>query len=453
VKGRQGFLVGLALTICFISALPGIGAPPADALSFTPPVHYVLGGRPADLASADLNGDGRPNIVASAGSGIDILLGVGRSGGFAPAKRISLEHRPGAVALADINRDAVQDVVTASTDGTVTVLLGDGTGSFVAKGTFPTGPYPTDVVVGDLSGDDAPDVATANGGGLSILDGDGTGSLLPPLNLPIEGERSALLVAADFDLDGRLDLAASRYSWDEYSGFAVLLGDGAGSFSPPAFYDPGNDDSSPHGLAACELNNDGIPDLALIYGYEGGSMYAFLGDGIGIFVRIGGTVFGGDYDDAWGLAVADLNRDGLDDMVTIGQRPGGNVRPPGPPRIDIMLSHGDAVYYEPTSFLAGRLPGAVIAADFNSDRKPNLATTDVETRSVSVRLRGVLPVLIGVSPTQGRIGNVVTLTGRHFALSHGVVRFGSKTATNYVSRSASKIRSECRRHVRRAGSR
>ena len=445
---RPGLLTWLVLALCLLGALTAIDAAPAMAYSFAPPVHYGVGGRPADLVAADLNGDGQPDLVTSAGSGIDILLGVGR-GRLAPGTRVPLEHRPGAIALADLDRDGNLDVVTASTDGTVTVLLGDGAGSFVAKGAFPTGPYPTDVVAGDLTGDGVPDVATADhdGDGLSILAGDGTGVLLAPLDLPV-GADCARVVAGDFNLDGRLDLAASRYSWEEYSGFGVLLGDGAGGFSAPAFFETGNTDSSLHGLATCRLNQDSAPDLVALYGYEGGRMVALLGDGAGGFNKAASTVFSQGYDEAWGLAVADLNRDRLDDVVTIGQRPGyvtsSNGQqvtvPPGPPRIYIMLSRGGGVSFEPTSFLAGRLPGAVIAADFNGDGRPDLATTDVETRSVSVRLNGHVPVLTGVSPSQGRIGDIVTLTGSHFSLRNGIVRFGAKSATAYLSRSSSTIR-------------
>ncbi len=129
------------------------------------------------------------------------------------------------------------------------MLLGDGDGSFVAMGTFPTGRSPSDVVVGDLTGDGVDDVATADSGGdgLSILRGAGAGALLPPLDLPV-GEACARLVAGDFDLDGNLDLAFSRYVWDEYGGFGVLLGDGAGGFSPPATYEI-NADNGLEGLA------------------------------------------------------------------------------------------------------------------------------------------------------------------------------------------------------------
>jgi hypothetical protein len=444
---KQGFLMSLVIAGCLVTALPAVTAASAAALSFAPPVHYGLGGRPADVASADLNGDGLPDLVASAGSGIDILLG-GDLGRFAPAKRIPLGHRPGAIAVADFDRNDTQDVVTANADGTVSVLLGDGKGSFVAAGTFPTGASPSDIVVGDLTGDGVNDVATADAGGdgLSILRGDGAGALLPPLDLPV-GEACTSLVAGDFDLDGTLDLAFSRYVWDDYGGFGVLLGDGAGGFSPPATYEI-NADSGIRGLVVADLNGDLKSDLITMDGSEGWvDIRAYLASGMGGFIDACTTTVSRNLD-ASGLAAGDLNRDGRDDVVTTGHSPGYVTSssgrtvtvPPGPPRIYVLLSHThDGVFFEPTSFPAGRLPGEVIVADFNRDGRPDLATTDVESKSLSVRMNGQLPVLTGVSPAQGRIGDIVTLTGSHFG-KRGAVQFGSKTAGAAVSWSASKIK-------------
>jgi hypothetical protein len=439
---RQGLVLWLAVGVCLVTALPAVLAAPAAALSFAPPVHYGLGGKPADLATADVNGDGVPDIVASAGREVDILLGRGL-GRFAPATSIPMEHRPGAIVLTDFNGDGAVDVVTASGDGTVSILLGDGSGAFVLKGTFPAGVTTSDVVVGDLTADGVPDVATADGDGLSILAGDGTGGLLSPLHLAV-GERCWSIVAGDLDRDGTLDLAFTRNSWGDYSGFGVLLGDGAGGFSPMAVY---STHLEPYELALCDFNGDRRPDLAALSALEGSAgVDAFLGDGVGALINAC-FVYVGDYRDTLsvsGLAVGELNQDGRDDVVTTGYRSGyiadGKVVPPGPPRIYIMLSHShDGVFLEPTSFLAGRVPGEVIVADLNGDRRPDLATTDVETRSLSVRMNGVLPRLTGLSPAHGHVGDVVTLTGRR--LGHrGVVQFGGTPVTDYLSWDPFKIK-------------
>jgi hypothetical protein len=289
------------------------------------------------------------------------------------------------------------------------------------------------VVVGDLTADGVPDVATADGDGLSILAGDGAGGLYAPLHLSV-GEGCRRIVAGDLDLDGALDLAFTRNSWDDYSGFGVLLGDGAGAFSPLVTYstylEPGD-------LAVCELSADGLPDLVTTDHLEGDAeVSAFLGDGTGTLAYTSRTLFSRDLT-ASGLAVGDLNRDGRDDVVSTGYRPGyvidGVTVPPGPPRIYVMLSDGyhDGFFLEPTSFLAGRVPGEVIAADLNGDHRPDLATTDLDTESLSVRMNGVLPRLIALRPRLARIGSVVTLTGRRFG-SGGVVYFGSTPATDYL---------------------
>jgi hypothetical protein len=439
---RQGLVMWLAVGICLVTALPAIMAAPAAALSFAPPVHYGLGGRPADLATADVNGDGVPDMVASAGREVDVLLGRGL-GRFAPATSIPMEHRPGALVLTDFDGDGAVDVVMASGDGTVSILLGDGSGAFVLKGTFPAGVTTSDVAVGDLTADGVPDVATADGDGLSILAGDGAGGLLSPLHLAV-GDGCRRIVAGDLNFDGALDLAFTRNSWEDYSGFGVLLGDGAGGFAPMAVY---GTHLEPYGLALCDFNADRRPDLAALSTLEGSvAVDAFLGDGLGALIRAC-YVFVGDYRDTLsvsGLAVGDLNRDGRADVVTTAYRSGyivdGEVVPPGPPRIHILLSHSyDGVFLEPTSFLAGRVPGEVIVADLNGDRSLDLATTDVETRSLSVRMNGVLPRLTGVSPAQGHVGDVVTLTGRRFG-HMGAVRFGGTTVTDYLSWDPFKIK-------------
>ena len=443
--------ISFAFVICLAAALCALRAGPAAAFSFTPPVHHDVGGRPADIAVADVNDDGRLDIVVSAGDGISVLLATG-PGRFAPATRVVLEHRPGAIAVADFDGDGAPDIVTASLDGTVTVVQGDGAGVFVATGTFPTGATPTDVVVGDLTGDGVADVATADqgGDGVSILKGDGAGGLLAPLDLPVGSDCSSLL-GEDLNQDGTMDLAYTRYSWEEYAGFGIVLADGAGGFTPMGTYETGGEDALPSGLALGDVNGDATPDIAVLQSNEGdGRTFTFLGDGLGLFIGASWTLFSGDVSVS-GLAVADLNRDDRGDVVTSGHRPGqvtsdGDswVVPPGPPRIYVMLSAGSStnqgVFYKPTSFLAGRTPGELLLADLNSDGKPDLATTDVKTRSVSVRMNGALPVLTGVSPARGRIGDVVTLKGRNFLKRGTTVRFGSQIATAFVSWTASRVK-------------
>jgi hypothetical protein len=80
-------------------------------------------------------------------------------------KRLRTSRQPSSVVLADVNADRTTDVLVASLDdGTLTVWLGDGRGDFrVAQaGAVSLGPRPTDIVAADFNRDGRLDVACAN---------------------------------------------------------------------------------------------------------------------------------------------------------------------------------------------------------------------------------------------------------------------------------------------------
>ena len=435
-----------AILVCL-----ALAAAQAGALTFTPPAHYRVGSHPADLATGDLNGDGLPDIaVAVAGSdsaagdgSVGILLATG-NGRFAPSVRVPIGHAPRSIALGDLNGDGALDVVTAAygyPDGSVGVLLGRGDGSFVLTGTYPTADRWFDVAVGDLTGDGVIDVVTGGALGPALLAGDGAGGLLPPVRLPADGQCFSVALE-DFDLDGHLDLAAARFEWDEYEGFAVLLSDGAGGFLPQTVY---QGYLEPNSIATGDLNRDGLPDLVSLESLEGtGAVTGFLGDGLGLLIRASGTFVDPRLHRSFGfagLAVGDLSGDGWVDVVTTGIE---ESNPPGPPLIYVLRGHHDGVYFTPLTLPAGRRAIAVVLADFNRDKRTDFATADYEAGSVSVRIKGTLPTLIALSPARGRVGDVVTLTGRQFRKyrGSGQVKFAGVPVTSYLrwSNNAIKVR-------------
>src|SRR6266704_291405 len=97
----------------------------------------------------------------------------------APFLSFDTGSRPNTVAIADLNRDGKPDLVTANAgSATVSVLLGNGDGTFAAKTDFTTGSGPQSVAIGDLNGDARPDLAVADAAfnKVSVLLGNGDGT-------------------------------------------------------------------------------------------------------------------------------------------------------------------------------------------------------------------------------------------------------------------------------------
>lgn len=137
--------------------------------TFAPRRIFSTGNGPLGLAVADLNRDGRPDIVTAnfpfSGS---ILLAAGKAR-FAEALPFDAGRGNGFVAVADLDRDGLPDlVVLGEHSATASILLGDGRGRFSAAQEIPTGTYPDGAVIADFDGDRKLDLAILNTSGNSI---------------------------------------------------------------------------------------------------------------------------------------------------------------------------------------------------------------------------------------------------------------------------------------------
>ena len=191
--------------------------------------------------------------------------------------------------MADFNHDGIADIAEAvppgdgSQAGILKVSLGEADGSFrpVSAGAV-LGRAPRAIVAGDFDGDGIPDLIVGDDDGkLTLFRGDGTGSFVRAGDVAQLDSVSSIAVA-DFDRDGRKDMAVS----DSRGGVVtIFMGAGKGSFRRGWSFRlrmPGTAAQ----LSAADFNGDGIPDLAVIYADE--DQYAFdvmLGDGKGVFVR------------------------------------------------------------------------------------------------------------------------------------------------------------------------
>ena len=269
------------------------------------PVLNMVGGAPTGVAVGDLNGDGQPDAVVTGGSS-DVAVLLGQSGGFQTAAGYSLAKpspMPAAVAIGDLNGDGKPDVVVASTGqtgsaGVVSVLLGNGDGTLRSPSNTQVNQNSQSLVLADFNRDGKLDAVVAaygsqsalqgtDPGGLVVLLGKGDGTFLAPQTLTISGLHPEAVAAADLNGDGIPDLAAVVVS-DYLSGataLAVFLGKGDGTFQAVRTFPMKSTAGALSGIAVGDWNGDGKPDVAAVSQYVNANIDVLLGDGAGNFTE------------------------------------------------------------------------------------------------------------------------------------------------------------------------
>ena len=300
---------------------------------------------------------------------------------FQPALHYDTSSGPADVETVDVNRDGRLDVIVAERfSDTVAVFLGNGDGTLGARHSFFAGPGPVDIAVGDFNRDGKPDLAIADAsddlsfGEVSILRGNGDGTF-DLIDHHVTGYGTDGVVIADFDRDGKLDVAATTGSATAYQdNLAFLRGHGDGTVAEPTYTDVR---AFPSSLAAGDLNRDGIPDLVLeadSVPIDNGGIYVLRGRGDGTFATP--VEYLGDAKPT-SVRLADVDRDGRLDIVATALVGGSR-------RLVVLPGTGTGGFGAPVTSDSVTDLRALSIADVSGDGVPDVIGTRSGSADVQV---------------------------------------------------------------------
>jgi hypothetical protein len=401
---------------------------------------------PAALVQGKFDADQIDDLVIARANddSIVFLKGTGDANFFMPpSDPMNAGHSPVALATADLDGDGRLDLVAANegssdtSPGGVTVLKGDGMGNFsLVEQNDPSKPgmsidsLPTDigtsaVAIGKLDNGPGPDVLALNtrANTISVFTSDGHNALTPAGTIPAPGAPQDLALV-DLDGDGKLDLVLAATNSDAVT---VQLGNGDRTFGAAHSYSVG---TAPTRVSIGDLNGDHIPDIVAANS-RSGDMSVLIATAPGVFGPA--RTFVADAEPQT-VGLGDYTGDGLLDVVTATQ--GSNE-----PTVAVLRNIGNGALHAVEDLAAGASPSGLAVGDVDNDGWPDLvvsgqggtvnifpggpsglrAPTELNLggRTVAVAVADLngdgIPDIAAVDGENGGVAVIISQGGGHFA--------------------------------------
>jgi len=357
---------------CLTSLICAQTSAPASAqyspASFLSAPFFHLSGTPTSIATGDLNGDGKLDLITTNWSTgkVTVSLGLG-NGKFSTGVDYAAGSHPGSMLVTDMDGDGHADVVVANqSEGTVRVLLGSGNGKLQQPQSYSIDFNPAFIAAGDVNGDGKTDLIISGGSfrRLAILLNQGGGSLGNPIQHALS-KNSTSFAIADLNVDGHADVALAN----EDGTISVLLGAGDGSFRSTADVKIAQGPLS--SILAADFDHDGKVDLAVTLSNEK-QLSILKGKGNGGFdspaaYRVGSNPVA--------ISLGDMDEDGIPDLVVTNQ--GSNT-------FSILGGNSDGTFKSSLDYVAGKSPLAAVTGDFYGTGHLDLALINSGSQTVSL---------------------------------------------------------------------
>lgn len=366
--------------------------------------------RPVYLATGDLNLDGRQDVVFTQQltSGFRFAFGGATPGSFGTISGVSTIGQGRRVAIADVNRDGLPDVLVSTWDGLTARLVAftnNGLGGFAQASSNSGGPDPVDLVAADFNNDGRIDVAQVgvNAGGSSQLlyrtgNGDGTFGSSTTLSA---GFFASGIVAGDINNDGRTDVIVTS---ETQNNIIPFLNNGVGGFTTGSSFSSAG---SPRRVYLADLNADGRLDAVTANTSlgNGAAVSVLLGNGNGTFAAP--TSYNSDpaslSPGAIAIAIADITADGKPDLIVANSNRD---------TIGVLAGTGTGTFLAAQTFSSGStgsLPQDLAVADLNADGRLDTLVSNFVGTALSTRLS--FTPRDQHAPTDSALAPRVTVTG------------------------------------------